>query len=451
VAVPRDSAHLAVRMLRDRLMAAVAIWSDERFATSPDLARRPPTFDAYRAFDRAIERYLAQDYAGAAPAFLDAARIDTTFVPALIYAANALWNIGEFARMDSVIEVVRRRRDGLDAYHRSWVDFLATRRLGEGREALTHIRRAAELAPGSRAWYALAQTALDTDQPAEALEALERIDPDRGELRGWSSYWTQLTYALHLAGAHQRELAAAHALRSRYPDRSVGLVLEARALGALGRADAVDSLIATDAEVSPRAYWSHGAAYVVAGEELLAHGRPLAARRLFGSGESWLRRQLAVTPGERVHRYWLGSVLYDLEEWAAAAEVLAALAREYPDRLQYRGLAAVAAARAGDPRAESLLGDAAPHERGDHAHFRARLAAIYGDTTRAAALFAEAARMGMDGLPWLHATAYHDLRLLRGVREALPRSLRASAVTPSVRPGAAIAPPEEHEKSQSRP
>ena len=430
VAVPRDSAHLAVRMLRDRLMAAVAIWSDDRFATSPDLTRRPPTFDAYRAFDRAIERHLAQDYSAAAPAFLEAARLDSTFVPALIYAANDLWNIGDFERLDSVIRVVRDREDGLDAYHRSWADFIATRRLGEGREALASIRRAAELAPGSRAWYSLAQTALDTDQPEEALAALERIDPDRGELRGWSSYWTQLSYALHLAGEHERELAATRALRARYPDRSVGLVLEARALGALGRDAAVDSLLSANPDVPASAYWSHGAAYAVAGEELLAHGRPLAAARLLRAGEAWLRRQLAITPDERVHRYWLGSVLYDLERWPEAATVLRRLARDYPERLQYRGLAAVSAARTGDRRAESLLGDVAPHERGDHAHFRARLAAVYGDTTRAAALFTEAARMGMDGLPWLHASAYHDLQLLRGVQAALPRSLRASASPP---------------------
>jgi tetratricopeptide (TPR) repeat protein len=439
VAVPRDSAHLAVRMLRDRLMAAVAIWSDERFATSPDLTRRPPTFDAYRAFDRAIERHLAQDYRAAAPAFLEAARLDSTFVPALIYAANDLWNIGEFARVDSVIQVVRSRQVGLDAYHRSWAEFIATRLLGEGREALAYIRRAAELAPGSRAWYALAQTALDTDQPEEALAALERIDPDRGELRGWSSYWTQLSYALHLTGAHERELAAARALRVRYPDRSVGLVLEARALGALGRDGAVDSLIAANPGVPASAYWSHGAAYVVAGEELLAHGRPRAAARLLRAGEVWLRGQLAITPDERVHRYWLGSVLYDLQEWEEAAAVLRALARDFPDRLQYRGLAAVAAARTGDARAESVLGDASPHERGDHAHFRARLATVYGDTTRAAALFAEAARLGMDGLPWLHASAYHDLRPLRGVQSTLPRSLRAPASAPPAR-----AMPERH-------
>ena len=426
VVVARDSAHVAVRMLRDRLMAAVAIQSDERFATSRDLTSRPPTIEAYRQFDRGIELHLAQEYGAAVPAFLEAHRLDTMFVPPLLYATNDLWNTGQFTRLDSVLAILQSRQERLDPYHRFWAEFIANLRQGEGTRALASIRRAAELAPGSRAWYALAQTALDTDRPDEALAALEQIDPDRGELRGWSSYWTQLAHALHLMGLHERELVAARALRDRYPDRRVGLVLEARALGALGHAGAVDSLVDSAAPLPPTTYWSQGAALTVAGEELVAHGHPREGARMFARAEEWLRQQLAIVPDERAHRFWIGSVLYHRQQWAEAARVQAALRRDFPERLDYRGLAALSAARAGDPRAESLLGDAEPQERGEHAHFRARLAAIVGDTIRAAALFSEAARLGLDGLPWLHATAYPDLLLLDGVRESLPRSLISS-------------------------
>lgn len=426
VIVARDSAHVAVRMLRDRLMSAVAIQSDDRFATSRDLTSRPPTFEAYRQFDRGIELHLAQEYGAAVPAFLEAHRLDTTFVPPLIYASTDLWNTGQFDRLDSVLTILQSRQQRLDPYHRFWAEYVANRRRGEGVRSLVAIRRAAELAPGSRAWYALAQAALDTDRPDEALAALERIDPDHGELRGWSSYWTQLTHALHTMGLHERELAAARALRTRYPDRRVGLVLEARALGALGLAGAVDSLVDGAAALPPTTYWSQGAALVVAGEEMLSHGHRQEGARVLARGEGWLRQQLTIAPDERAHRYWLGSALYDQQKWPDAAAVFVSLRREFPERLQYRGLAALSAARAGDARAEALLGDAAPHERGEHAHYRARLAAIVGDTLRAAALFSDAARLGIDGLPWLHASAYHDVRLLDSVRETLPRSLISS-------------------------
>jgi serine/threonine-protein kinase len=434
VVVQRDSAQLAVRTLRDRLMAAVAIWSDERFARSPELTRHPPTIDAYRAFDRGIARHLAQDYSGAVPEFLEASRLDSSFVAPLIYAANDLWNTGDLERVDSVLAVIRARESGIDSYHRLWVEFLTLRRAGEGQRALAAIRGAAALAPGSRAWYSLGQAALDADRPQEALAALERIDPDHGELRGWSSYWTQLAHALHLNGAHDRELAAARGLRARYPDRRVALVLEARALGAMGMDRTVDSLVQASQSLNPTVYWSQGAMMVQAGEDLVAHGHTQAGARLLREGAAWLRRQLIVTPNDRAHRYWLGVALYGLQDWPGAAATFRGLAREFPDRLQYRGLAAVSAARIGDPRAEALLGDAATYERGEHAHYRGRLAAVLGDTVRAVALFAEAARLGLDGLPWEHSTSFHDLRSLQGLRGSLPRSLRTAA---SVAPPAA--------------
>jgi hypothetical protein len=59
---------------------------------------------------------------------------------------------------------------------------------------------------------------------------------------------------------------------------------------------------------------------------------------------------------------------------------------------------------------------------------------VLGDTVRAVALFAEAARLGLDGLPWEHATSYHDLQPLQGLRSALPRSLRAAVSAAPERP-----------------
>ena len=41
--------------------------------------------------------------------------------------------------------------------------------------------------------------------------------------------------------------------------------------------------------------------------------------------------------------------------------------------------------------------------------YRARLAAVRGDTASAVALLSEALRLGIDGYPWLHGTAHADL------------------------------------------
>ncbi|MES2524819.1 MAG: serine/threonine-protein kinase [Gemmatimonadota bacterium] len=67
VVVPRDSGHAGVRLLRDRLMSAIAIWSNERTASVPDLARRPPTYEAYQVFDRALTLFTGQRYGESAP------------------------------------------------------------------------------------------------------------------------------------------------------------------------------------------------------------------------------------------------------------------------------------------------------------------------------------------------------------------------------------------------
>jgi len=425
VGAPRDSAQLAVRALRDRLKAAVAIWSDERLEGIPDLSRRPPTFEAYQAFDRGMQRFLGQEYTASAPEFRQAFALDSSFVVSLLYAGNAYWNMGQWDSLGVVLRLVRSRGAELSEYDRAWQEFLEEHLAGNGDRALAAIRRAAELAAGTRASYTLAQTANNADRPREALEALERVDPNRGAMRGWSSYYTELTHSLHLLGDHQRELAAARRLRVQYPERRVGLSLEARALGALGRTAELDSIIAAALPLPPTNYWSQGAAMVIAGEELSAHGHPAEGKAFLERAVAWLGGQLALAPTDRPHRYWMGSALYDLGRYREAAVYFHALAKEFPDRLIYRGLAAVSAARTGDPNPERILGDSTvPRERGEYTAWLARLAAIRGDQDRAAALFADAVRFGITGLPWWHASARNDLAPLTKVKASLPASLR---------------------------
>jgi len=424
VVVPRDSGQLAVRLLRDRLMGTVAILADDRIVAVPDVVRRPPTFDAYRAFDHALQRFLAQEYGASAGEFREAQALDSTFLVPLLYAATAYWNTGDHARADSMLQALRPQRAALSAYHRGWSDFLEAMLVSDGPRALESIRLTAALAPQSRAAYDLARVSLEMDRPHEAREVLDRLSPDRGDMRGWSSYWTQRTHALHLLGEHARELEDARELRARFPARRVALALEARALAAMGRDAAIDTLLAGARALPPTTYWSQGAALVVAGEELVAHGRAAEGRKRLEQAVDWFTRQLAVTPGDRAHREWLASALYDLGRWQESSALFASLRRDFPERLKYRGLAALAAARVGRADADSLLGAPAPHEVGTHTAYRARLAAVRGDPARAAALLADATRAGVGALPWLHAEGHMDLALLAGVRELLPVSVR---------------------------
>jgi serine/threonine-protein kinase len=421
VVASRDSIHVAVRTLRDRIKGAVAILTDARFQPLTELASHPPLYLAYQAFDHGLERYNEQDYSEALVEFRRAYDLDSTFIVSMLYAATAHWNRGEYQSVDSVLSMVRRHENELSDYHRYQADFLEAFLAGDGPRALAAIRLAAAAAPGSEAVYRLADVAVKMDRPSEALAALESLEPDRGTMRGWSAYWLVMTHALHLLGEHERELEAARTMRRQYPDRRIGLALEARALGALGDVAALDSMIDDARSLPPTTYWSQGAAMVVAGEELQAHGWADEGRTRLEEALVWFSGQLELHPGERRHRYWLASAHYDLGHWEESAALFAALAGEY-GRFGYRGMAAVSAARLGDDQAERLLPPPDARASGSLGAYRGRIAAIRGDTTRAVILLADAVEVGVDDLPWLHATAFHDLQLLGG-SSAMPRSL----------------------------
>ena len=131
-------------------------------------------------------------------------------------------------------------------------------------------------------------------------------------------------------------------------------------------------------------------------------------------GREWLEARLRETPGFRQHRYWLGSAMYDLEDWPGSEEVFGGLAEEFPERNTYRALHALSVARTGDPiSAARMLEEGFEYWLGDRTALLARIAAIEGDPARAVSLLSVAFQQGLDGAPWLHASAWPDLRLMR--------------------------------------
>jgi tetratricopeptide (TPR) repeat protein len=390
-------------------MGFVALQYDERSAALPDLATRPPLFNAYRAFDRGLELYNRQQYGAAATEFRQAWSVDSTFPVPLIYAAMAHWNQADFEWVDTLVSTARRHEARLSEYDRRQLDYLAALLANDGTRAVAAAKRAVELAPESRAAYNLARDLIAMDRAAEGRDVLERIDPDRGLMKGWPSYWTQLTHARHLTGAHAAELDAARAMRRRFPESRVAMVLEARALATLSRFAALDSLLRVTASLPAATYWSHGAALVVAGEELMTHGDSVRGRTYLRAAVDWLRAALQSDRGRREHRYWLGSALYDLAQWRGADSVFAALHLEFPDRVDYRGLAALARARTGDTAGGfRLLGAPPRFARGEYTTYHARLLAVAGDTAASRTSRARMLEEVASGYAWLHASAFRD-------------------------------------------
>ena len=409
IVVSRDSLEVAIREARDRLMGFVALQLDARSSALPGLTTRPPTFGAYRSFDRGLALFNQQSYAAAATEFRQAWLADTSFPVPLIYAAMAHWNEDELEWVDTLVSTARAHRDRLSEYDRLQLNYLEALMGGDGARAIEAGTRAAEIAPDSRAAYSLARDLIAMDRATEGRRVLEGLDPDRGLMKGWPSYWTQLAHARHLTGAHEQELDAAREMGRRFPDARVARVLEARALAALSRTSALDSLLVETAKLPAGTYWSHAAALVVAGEETIAHGDSTHGLPYLERAVDWLRSELRAEPARREHRYWLGSALYDLARWREADAVFGALHRDHSDRLQYRGLAALTRARVGDSRgAQRLLGERPRVAAGEHTTFRARLAAIAGDTAAVRALRLQSLAEVSPGYAWLHAAAFRD-------------------------------------------
>lgn len=414
VEVPRDSVHLGIQALRDRVMGALAVRTSDRLADLPGLAERPPTFEAYRIFERGLERYNAQDYRGAIVELRRAATLDPGFVAPLLPAAFGAANTAQFPLLDTLLAVLRERRAELNEFEELQRQYLEALRASDGPRALGAMRAAVRLAPGSRAGYNAARTALSLNRPLEALEDLLALDPDRGLMRGWGSYWVQLAHAYHLLGRHREELAAAREGVRRYPDRRVNLVLEARALAALQHLGELDSLLAAVEPLPSETYWSQGAMLLTAGEELLAHHDSLAAKRYLQRAVDWYAPRTRGPDAPAGHRFWLGLAHYQLGEFDEADRIYRTLERDNPGLLQNRALVALGLARQGQvPEALARLGEPGPNALGEHTVYRARIAAIRGEHDEAIRLLTQALGQGVEGWVWVHTGAWRDLAVLR--------------------------------------
>jgi tetratricopeptide (TPR) repeat protein len=286
--------------------------------------------------------------------------------------------------------------------------FIEARRRGDGRASLEIRRRAVVIAPHAAASYNLALLALQMNRPAEALAALEPLRANQSYVNRWAPFWIYLAHTYHLLGRYHDALGAVAELRQRFPDRAVALALEVASRAALRQVEAIDSLLAADTRPHGT-YWSTGGALVIAGQELVAHGASDQARAYFERAEAWLTEQLRADSTSNDHREWLASSYYQLGRLEDARRLAERLAAELPDRMTFRVLQALVAARGGDTgRAREKLGDPSPADLGAHFGARARLAAVTGDADRAAALLGEALDRSVPTFHWAHSDWWID-------------------------------------------
>lgn len=237
------------------------------------------------------------------------------------------------------------------------------------------------------------------NRPQEAVEILEGIDPTRGWMKQWLPYWSMLTQARHMLGDHDRELRDARRGREQHSDRLQAFNYEARALGALGRVDEANALFDELLGFPPHPSWGHTQAVMLAGYSLRAHGHSEAAQDVFQLALQPLQTHSPDESSRRSHRYNLAQALYWDEQWEVARNEFAQLVAEAPDNVSYNGHLGVANARLGDVDAASRISEwlAAldrPHLRGSNTRWRARIAAVLGNTEQAMELLRQSFNEG---------------------------------------------------------
>jgi hypothetical protein len=346
--------------------------------------------------------------------FQRAVAVDSAYYYARLNVGLAWLNLGQAARVDSVVRSLQPVRAQLSPLESDVLDWLDAWLRGDGEEAYRVARSMSALAPASLWAYQYGLSAMLTNRPAETVAALSRIDPERGVYRGWSPYWETLTASEHMLHAYKDELRDAERGRHQYPELMSALVSELRARAALGDEGQVWRLADRSGALPEEPGWSEGAVRLFAARELRAHNNPDAARRMATRAEAWYRARLNAG-GDAADSSGLAMAFYLQERWSESRALFAALVVGRPDQLHYMGYIGTAAARLGDRvtalASMTLLERAGAQSRGVYTYWRADIAALLGERDHALALLREARDQGRAIYFQLHSDP--DLESLR--------------------------------------
>lgn len=443
--VSRTTPTLALELLREQVLAALAPLVDPRLATW-DADLKPPSYPAYRAYTQGLEAYVAQSnvvaYDSAASQFAEAVRLDTAFHTARMWQAFNLFLAGwttdaRYMRAaDSVIAVLQQDYEKLNTHDRRFVKWFLALRRNDLPGTYVAAKDMLEASPGSaHAIWEAALAAVRANRPKEGVALLERPELAHrppGSL-SLEAYWWWKAEALHLLGGYDEELAIA-TQHTQDVTGSRGFSLIATRAHA-GLRNVNEALRTAEAFVAPSAASSRPALndLRVAVEELQGHGQIEAARTLAGRAMEAYRayeRAFKPSPAERVT---MATILYSVARYADARTVLAPVAAldssaflTVAAEINARALPALLAARAGD-RATALAISAQLESRGLDvvfrpliAYWRARIAAALGDHQGALVLMRRAKSEGFMPVQAAAGRILHadpDLRSLQSMPE----------------------------------
>jgi len=390
----------ALAELQRRAAGSLAMASDSTAGTRTGSLAEPPSLEAYGEVYRGVAAYFRGDTSGEYTHLEHAARLDARYTTPLVFLAFARAYNSQYAIADSVVRRAERLSDRLAPAERALLDHVEAMIKGDRGEAVRAAARFTALMPGSQeSPLLLASVALATLKPKLALEALARVDPDRGLNLAAPFYWLYQAEAAAQLSDWRRSLAMAQAGVRRFPETGGVHQLTARAMARLGRLDEMEAVIAAlptgrdpvigQAQLAVR-LWA----------DLRATGRREAAARLVSRYAGLLDAVREDTAHEA--RFTRAQVLWRAGRATEARDILAALAVHDTgdDRLRDLAQLGIAEAMLGNRDAarraeQALVGGKRRYERGTPKLWQAEIAAALGERDRAVQLLHEGLSMGM--------------------------------------------------------
>jgi tetratricopeptide (TPR) repeat protein len=377
-------------------------------------ARPALAYEAYEAYGEGLKAYLRQEHTEATRQFERAVAADTAFTRAKLWAALSSQIAGRiidrsyYATANSLIGTLAEARGELSRYERCLLDFVTAHGARVNSAAAYEAARCmTRVAPGSdNAKTELAMYAYRLNRPAEVIERLRELDPQRGILRYCDCYWPALTFAYHMLGDYEAELGQARQWSHEEP------ALEIPALAALGRLNDVAANLEAARSLPSRSHRTHGWVY---GETQLAHwgalggyfgyvaivlrthGHRDVARDVFDQAIAWFQSHADAVEEPRPY---VARLLYESERWEAALPLIRELAEESPENTENLAALGKLAARRGDRAealriSEELRSDRPSLHESARTLERARIAALLGDRSEAMTLLQRAIDMGV--------------------------------------------------------
>lgn len=350
------------------------------------------SFEAYKEFQIGRELFGIDDD-NARSHFYKSVEIDSAFTLPLLYIAMSYHNQRQYARADSIYDIINKHREKLAQFDRIMLDWSIAENSGNKAKAMRFIKKAEELAPRSRTIkHIIGFTAKDQNLPRLTVENYTEFGYKR--ISEWiRGYWgfAVLASAQYMLGEYEEALDVIQLSRQHFPDQSSNLRYEAILQAALGHIQEVDRIIDESFQLSGSA---PGSIMRNAAKALRAHGYKDVAHEVLRRALSWYKSRIS---GD--HRYSIARVLYMDEQWAEAQQYFEQLYREYPDNQNYQGYTGVLAARLGDREKanrilEELYNKDEPYLFGSHLYWCARIAVVIGEHQRAVDLMREAYGQG---------------------------------------------------------